>query len=253
MYHKFNHLTSFSVVTKEGAKATIDDLTFDPSLFSLRYIVVDTRTWFIGGKTLISPATIKNINIEEKIIALNVTKEQMTNSPKRTIQSPISFGQKEKSVIDYDRKKEGLDSTTSFINGGDLSGTPITGIKMSSVIHDYGKNEEQMVRLQSVKSLREFDAYAMNDKLGVVSDLIINDQKWTIDLVEIEIGDLLSKQVAALSTSWITEINWNQRKILMNKEKLDKDGQIRGRSLFTQNELRFHVEAGQPPSSNGCQ
>ncbi len=40
--------------------------------------------------------------------------------------------------------------------------------------------------------------------------------------------------------------------VLMNKEKIDLGGHTHGRSLFTENELRFHVEAGQPPSSECC-
>ncbi|WP_332629004.1 PRC-barrel domain-containing protein [Halalkalibacter flavus] len=128
MYLKSNNLTTFTLITKDGDIGSIDDIYFDPIHFSIRYIIFDTRRWFLEGKVLLSPAEIANINMEERIIDLNVTKEQIKNSPKPNNHSPISFAFENKLSTYYGWNESWKDFGISSLNEGDLSGTPITGI-----------------------------------------------------------------------------------------------------------------------------
>ncbi len=230
MYLKAKSLGSFSMLMKDGELGSIDNLYFDPVSLNIRYIVGDTKTWFFGGKVLLSLEGCTAINIENQTISINATKEQVKNSPKLGEHSPIvrSF---EERLSDYYGWR---DTISPSVSGVDLSGNPFVAVINSAIMTDDPDESEinPDYLLLSVNELRRFKI----SQIGKVSDVLINHNTWKIELLELEITGFLSKQYVPISTKSITNINWSEQTITLNNDHYNS----------AENDLRAHVHAGQP-------
>jgi hypothetical protein len=80
MLHKTSRVRGFHIEAVDGGIGHVDDFLFDDAC-GIRYLVVDTSN-FIGGKwVLLSTKTIEKIESPEKRILVNLTRDQIQNSP----------------------------------------------------------------------------------------------------------------------------------------------------------------------------
>ena len=82
------HLRSSAAVRGYDIQATddsighVDDFVFDDETWAIRYLVVDTRNWWPGGKkVLIATRWIDNIDWAGRTVAVKLTREQVKSSP----------------------------------------------------------------------------------------------------------------------------------------------------------------------------
>ncbi len=75
-------VTGYDIQATDGSIGHVSDFVFDEANWALRYIVVDTRNWWPGGrKVLISPAWIKSISWEMRSVSVQMTRERVKASP----------------------------------------------------------------------------------------------------------------------------------------------------------------------------
>ncbi|WP_447971367.1 PRC-barrel domain-containing protein [Nitrospira sp. M1] len=84
-----NGLKDFSLFTNDGEIGKVVNFIVDDTDLVLRYLVVDTSKWLAGRKVLISPMWGKSINWTEQLIAVDVKKEQVQESPEYDPLVPI--------------------------------------------------------------------------------------------------------------------------------------------------------------------
>ncbi len=91
------HLRSSLVVTGYDIQATdesighIKDFVFDDESWAIRYLVVDTRNWWPGGrKVLIATHWIESIDWSTSTVRLGLTRDQVKNSPEYDEALPIA-------------------------------------------------------------------------------------------------------------------------------------------------------------------
>jgi hypothetical protein len=60
----------------------VQDFVFDDTSWAIRYLVIDTRNWWPGGKkVLVGTHWIDGINWADKTVQVKLTREQVKNSP----------------------------------------------------------------------------------------------------------------------------------------------------------------------------
>lgn len=82
------HLRSSDAVTGYAVSGTdedighVEDILFDDESWVVRYLIVDTRNWWPGGKkTVVSIDWIDDISWMEPAVQVRLTREQIKNSP----------------------------------------------------------------------------------------------------------------------------------------------------------------------------
>lgn len=66
----------------------VDDFLFDDEDWSIRLVVVDTRNWWPGKHVLIPPQRVTQVSWEEKEVMVDVTREDIEQSPEYDPASP---------------------------------------------------------------------------------------------------------------------------------------------------------------------
>jgi len=90
------HLRSSTVVIGYHIEATdgeighVDDFLVEDSSWAIRYMIVDTGNWWPGTKVLVSPEWVGDIAWSDSTVHVNVTREQIKESPKYDPLDPVA-------------------------------------------------------------------------------------------------------------------------------------------------------------------
>lgn len=224
MILKSKVLEKFTMRAKDGELGSIDDFYFESDSFTVRYFIGDTRTWFFGGKVLLSPESFTEVHIADESISVNATKEQIKDSPKPDEKAPITR-QYEKQLSDYYGWGAPLVHPNRSLLTGDAVAPVITP---NQPLTDQGEAEQfeqekylgsEEQHLQSVNDVRGYKVHTRTGEVGKVSDFLLEKDSWEIRYLEIDVGGFLSKELVLISADWITEISWYDKTITVNVEK----------------------------------
>jgi hypothetical protein len=72
------NLAGMKVEALDGEIGSVDDATYD---VGSSYLVVDTGPWIFGKKVLLPAGVIKKVDINDKHVWVNRTKEEIQNAP----------------------------------------------------------------------------------------------------------------------------------------------------------------------------
>ncbi|MDQ0207815.1 PRC-barrel domain-containing protein [Alkalicoccobacillus murimartini] len=232
MFIQAKTLESFSMNATDGELGSIADLYFESNTFTLRYFVGDTRTWFFGGKVLLSPEAVTSIDAEKEHINVNETKEQIKNSPKPSEHEPVSR-QYEAELRDHYGWKHYWGAPIGGVGAG--MGTPgaypaapglIIPPPVSNPQSDQGEYESEALShqtnhnfLQSINDLRGYTIHAKNGEVGKVLDFMLNEHDWSINYIIVDVGGVFTREPVPLAAEWITDISWQDKTITVNVEK----------------------------------
>jgi len=76
------HVKGYDIQASDGSIGHVSDFIFDDESWALRYLVVDTRNWWPGGKkVLISPQWIDDISWADGAVSVHMTREQVKSAP----------------------------------------------------------------------------------------------------------------------------------------------------------------------------
>jgi hypothetical protein len=71
-------LTGWKVEATDGSIGKVDEATYDAGS---SYIVVDTGPWIFGKKVLLPAGAIQQVDLEDKRVFVDRTKEEIKNAP----------------------------------------------------------------------------------------------------------------------------------------------------------------------------
>ncbi len=75
-------VNGYHIHASDGAIGHVRDLLVDDISWDIRYIVVETRNWWPGENVLISPRAVRDLDWVGKIMTLDVTRQQIKDSPR---------------------------------------------------------------------------------------------------------------------------------------------------------------------------
>ncbi len=75
-------VSGYDIQANDGSIGHVQDFIFEDASWVIRYLVVDTRNWWPGGKkVLVATHWIDEIDWGTRMVLVNLTREQVKNSP----------------------------------------------------------------------------------------------------------------------------------------------------------------------------
>ena len=90
MKRRLESLNGFTIGGTDGEIGKVKEFYFDDDSWTVRYIIVETGSWLFGRKVLLSPHAVTKTDWEEKVFMVNLTMEQIKNSPNIDTDKPVS-------------------------------------------------------------------------------------------------------------------------------------------------------------------
>lgn len=204
MFRPFHDLRGYALQAKDGEIGHVQDLYFDASSWAVRYLVVNTGNWLAHRSVLISPASMKVPRWDERILPVELTQEQVKQSPGLEADRPVSRQYEEALRIHY-----GWAPYWGSFYGNPIEVAPPTvspePVELTGDPH-----------LFSAEAVRGHHVAARDGEVGHIHDFLIDDHLWTVGYLVIDTRNWWAGRKVILSPAWSTKLDWPQRRIHMD-------------------------------------
>lgn len=206
MLRSLNAILGSSIVARDGVIGKAQDFFFEDRSWMIRYLVVATGNWLSRHRVLLSPAVLGQPDWTQKILPVSLTAEQVKKSPDVDTELPVS------------RQHE--------IEMSEYYGWPIywsvESIPMPASIELPSIQVAGDPHLRSCREVTTYKAVASDGELGDISDMIIDQQSWTVRYILVSTGSWLGGQKLLIGTQTAASVSWSDRRVRFNqaREKL---------------------------------
>lgn len=196
-------LTGFSITATDGEIGTVRDFYFDDETWTVRYLVVETGGWLSGREVLISPQAVQSAGWEAKTFHVNLTKEQVKNSPDIDTQKPVSR-QHELLLNAYypwgNYWADGMGMTSMM--------APVTPLLEEAVHQNQAGQEKGDPHLRSIDRVTGYTVKATDGEIGEVDDFLLDETSFKIHFFVVDTGNWFPGKKVVLSPGRLRQIDW---------------------------------------------
>ena len=233
MRKNIDSMLGFSIMAIDGELGKVRDFYFDDENWTIRYMVVQTGSWLLGRKVLISFTSVKKVDFELSMFMVDLSCEQVRNSPDIDTEKPVCRQHEMELHEHYMLSPYWINSSESVLG---MSSYPFTD---GEVFEDEEDREEKPAasgedqHLRSAKQVMGYLIHAVDGEIGHVKDFIVEINNWLITFFLVDTRNLLSGRKILLSTEKIERIEWADSEVYVSisrgdiinspEFKLDKD------------------------------
>ena len=217
MLLSLKNMSKYSIEAKDGAIGHIDSFLFDEDKMNIRYIVVDTGKIIPGRKVLITPSAVTEIEPVSGLLSLEITTEQVKNSPDLDTHKPISR-QQEIELHKYYNWVPYWGGTFEPIN------TPRMTPEETQAILAEQNQDEEAPNFRSTREVRGYKIHSSDDELfGHIDDFIVQADKWVVRYIVADTRNILPGKQVLVAPDWIRNIDWAESRVDVDvsKEKIE--------------------------------
>ena len=91
MLRSLGQLYGKKLGASDGDIGHVRDFYFNDQQWAIRYVVADTGSWLSGRLVLISPHVFENLHQNGDCLLVNLTRQQIENSPAIESHKPVSL------------------------------------------------------------------------------------------------------------------------------------------------------------------
>lgn len=228
MFLSMNDLEDYSIHATDGIIGRVKDFYFDDAAWVIRYLVVDTGSWLLSRKVLISPIATGHPNWIEKTLPVSITKEQVKNSPEIDTDKPVSR-QHEISYLGYygypfywgGGGLWGAGAYPYLMMPGyaDVVSTPLTAqtdVEKSYTQAEAAGHEHDDPHLRSAKEVMGYHIQASDGEIGHVQGLLFDEKTWAIQYLIVDTSNWWPGHKVLVAPQWIQDVSWSDSSVSVN-------------------------------------
>ena len=212
MLRSSKDLQGYTIAASDGDVGRVHDFYFDDERWTVRYLVVDTGTWLPGRKVPISPVALGEADWYGQRLSVNLTKEQVKDSPDIDLDKPISR-QYEVDYFNYygwPYYWAGVGAWAGWAYPGLLATAPRSQAAPVAV------EERGDPHLRSVWEVTGYHIQATDEEIGHVEDFIVDDETWEMRYLVVDTSNWWFGKKVLVAPRWITTVSWPERKVFVD-------------------------------------
>lgn len=208
MLRRAKELKGYTLGSLDGSIGTVKEFYFDDQSWTIRYLIADTGNWLTGRRVLISPYALDPVDKDDKIIPVDLTKEQIENSPSLDSDKPVSR-QYELQYYPY----YGWPPYWVGPYAWGHAAYPQSGqSRWSTAAHPANSDDPH---LRSTVDVTGHTIQALDGGVGHVDDFVIDDETWAIRYLIIDTQNWWPGKKILISTRWIDRISWEDSQVVI--------------------------------------
>ncbi|HLP41753.1 MAG TPA: PRC-barrel domain-containing protein [Fibrobacteria bacterium] len=218
MLHSARKTKAYSLATKDGRIGHVREYYFDDHAWAVRYLVAQAGNWLTGRLVLISPHSLGQPDRSQKLIPVDLTRDQIRQGPSPESDRPVS----RQFEMDYYQ----YFGWPYYWVGPYLWGpspypvlpAPTGGELDARQPQDLPKGDPH---LRSTDEVSGYHIQARDGELGHVEDFLFDDRDWAIRFVDINTRNLWGGRRILVPPAWIRGIRWEDRKMQVDATQED--------------------------------
>jgi hypothetical protein len=211
MIHGIRTMHGFKIHATDAELGHVEDWYFDDEKWVVRYLVVKTGFWFLGKEVLISPHSVTGIDRQKREILVNLTKQQVEQSPDIDTHQTISRRKESEFHLYY--------NVPAYWGGLGLWGHEMVpdGRAPSEEDPDACGGEDE--HLRSVKEVTGYRLHAVDGDLGQVTDFILDDTTWALRYLLANLSHKPGMRRLVITPKLIDHVVWARAHVAVNASK----------------------------------
>jgi hypothetical protein len=219
-------------IQAQGSDAgKIEDVYFDDHEWIVRYFVVNTGSWLLGRRVLVSPVAVAAPDWANHVLRVKLTKEQVESSPDIDLERPVSRQQLFELHQYY--------GWPMFGDADPMLGTSFMGLYPSiwaareqqaeeaaqtknraAQSAEAPANQEPGDRhLRSAHEVKGYHIHAADGEFGYVEDFFVSESDWFVRYLLIDSHRWLPGRKFLIAPPWIDAIDWPQSEVKITKTR----------------------------------
>jgi hypothetical protein len=219
MLRSIRDIAGYGLGAKDGEIGRCKDFLFDDKAWAVRYIVADAMKWLPGRKVLISPISIGNADAKTRTLNVDLSKDQIKDSPPLDTHAPVSR-QYEFAFNQYYR-------WAHYWSGPSVWGADLYPHMLRRVEEDKKVPEESESgpNLRSANEVMGYSIQCRDDDIGQVDDFIAELDTWIIRYLVIDTSKWIpaSKKVL-IPPQWVDSVDWSDSQVAVDLLKAQIQG-----------------------------
>ncbi|NIR49325.1 PRC-barrel domain containing protein [candidate division KSB1 bacterium] len=215
MLNSVKELRGYKILANDGEIGKVYDLYFDDKNWIVRYLVVDTGGWLSDRKVLISPIALEQPNWEDQVLPVNLTKEQVENSPGTDVERPVSR-QHEIRLHKYYNWPYYWATAGTAGTGTNIVPPPRIPEEPEEFVEEAELEEDADPHLRSTREVESYRIQASDSEIGHVEDFIIDDEHWILRYIVVDTRNWLPGRKVLVAPPWIEEIVWAEANVFVD-------------------------------------
>jgi hypothetical protein len=221
-----NALKGFKLDSFDGEIGEVSEFYFDDHHWAIRYLVADTGGWLTGRQVLISPYALVAAIKEDSTIAVNLTKQQIEDSPSLDSDKPVSR--------QFELNYNGYYGWPMYWGGPLMWGAYPYLVRDPNQWNMPTETEKSWdPHLRSTNAVTGNHIQAIDGEIGHVEDFIIDDETWAIRYLVVDTRNWWPGKKVLVSPEWIESVSWSDLKVHV---KLTRDA-IKASPEYTEEAL----------------
>jgi hypothetical protein len=219
MLHNVKDLEGLAIHATDGDIGLTKDLYFDDKQWVIRYLVVETGSWFSSKKVLLSPMAIKSLNLEKKAITVAITRAQVRDSPDIDKHTPVSrqFEIDYASYYGYPLYWGGSGLWGMYPNPHMTASNYESGA-LDTFDDDDDDDDAMQYRdkdhhLRSINEVIGYHIEASDGEIGHLQGMLIDLETLAIRYLIINTQNWWVGNLVLIAPQWIKEVYWPTQKI----------------------------------------
>jgi hypothetical protein len=197
----------------DGEIGRVEEFYFDDRRWPVRYLVVNTGGWLMGRRVLIPPAGVAELSADGRRLRVELTREQIRNSPHVDTRKPVSRLYKERYYSYY--------GWPPYWDTGLVPGLPPTRTvpAVASAAGSHATPDPKQTHLRSSSEVSGYRIAAQDDAFGHVEDFLIDTRAWSIRYLEIDTRNWWPGRHVLISPDWIEAVDWVERSVVVGLKR----------------------------------
>ncbi len=84
------YVSGYDIQATDGEIGHVEDFIIDDEMWTIRYLIIDTRNWWPGKKVLVSPQWIERVSWDDSKVFINLLREAIRQSPEYNEESLLT-------------------------------------------------------------------------------------------------------------------------------------------------------------------
>lgn len=213
--HRLKQLQHYTLLATDGEIGKMEEVYFDDSNWCVRYLVVNTGGWLMGRRVLISPVAVGEIDEQDENLYIELSRDQIENSPPLTSDQPVSRQYEQEYLRYYGWPPYWQSDPFSD------AGPSFDPRRSLPPLNDAWRDEKHDNHLRSSAQVSGYRIDAQDGEIGHVEDFVIDEQYWKIRYFEIDTRNWWPGKHVLLNPAWIERLDWLEKTVTVDLSRED--------------------------------
>jgi uncharacterized protein YrrD len=218
MLRSMQELKNYTIGATDGEIGHVADSFFDDESWVIRYLVVESGSWLLSRKVLISPFSVIQADWMHKRLPVRINRNQVKNSPDIDTDKPVSR-QHEMTYADYYGYPyywggSGFWGDGQYFPVMTPGGDEVSAAEAAKIAATQHANDDP--HLRSCNAIIGYHIHARDGDIGHVQGMLVDEGTWALRYLVVETSNWWGGHQVLISPNWIESISWTDSMVCVN-------------------------------------